>query len=231
MKPITCIAIDDEPLALLIIEQFCQRRGDMEVATFCECQQGLAQIKETRPDIVFLDVEMNDVSGLEIAEELPQGTCLIFTTAHSQYALDGFNLDAVDFLFKPFSYERFLQAVSKAERRIESMDNRKLSESITVVQEYNKVSIPLSDIIYMEAWGNYCKIFRASGEMILAHTNLKSLQNMLPEEYFLRIHRSFIISTQYIEGYTTSKVRMAKEGTEIPIGYQYQKTFKQKMGQ
>ena len=101
MKKIKCIAIDDEPLALLVISQFCERKGNI----------GLEEIIRKKPDLVFLDIEMNSISGLDIAHILPHDTCFIFTTAHAQYALDGFDLNATDFLHKPFSYERFEKAI------------------------------------------------------------------------------------------------------------------------
>ncbi len=122
-RNLKCIAIDDEPMALLIIEQFCRRKGGIELSVFSEPQIGLNEIRRLQPDLVFLDIQMNSINGLEIADSLPEKCCFIFTTAYAQYALEGFNLDAVDFLHKPFSYERFEVAVEKAFRRIESKRN------------------------------------------------------------------------------------------------------------
>lgn len=107
VRNLRCIAIDDEPMALLIIEQFCRRKGGIELTTFSEPTIGLEEIRMKEPDLVFLDIHMNSINGLEIADTLPEKCCFIFTTAYAQYALEGFNLDAVDFLHKPFSYERF----------------------------------------------------------------------------------------------------------------------------
>lgn len=105
MKEIYCIAIDDEPWALQVIEQFCQRKGGIKLITFSEPLVGLNEIKRSEPDLVFLDIEMNSLNGIAIAQALTDKCCFIFTTAHAQYALEGFNLDAVDFLHKPFAYE------------------------------------------------------------------------------------------------------------------------------
>ena len=121
MKKATCIAIDDEPLALLVITQFCERFGGLELTTFSEPLVGLEEIRRCKPDLVFLDIEMNSISGLDIARDLPEECCFIFTTAHAQYALNGFELDAVDFLHKPFAYERFCQALDSFCRRREAM--------------------------------------------------------------------------------------------------------------
>lgn len=153
VRNLRCIAIDDEPMALLIIEQFCRRKGGIELTTFSEPTIGLEEIRMKEPDLVFLDIHMNSINGLEIADTLPEKCCFIFTTAYAQYALEGFNLDAVDFLHKPFSYERFEVAVEKAIRRIESKRHHS-PEYLIVKQEYNNVSIPLSDILYIEALGN-----------------------------------------------------------------------------
>lgn len=111
---IKCVAIDDEPIALSIIQEYCKRFGGVELQCFTSPIEGMACVTETRPDIVFLDIEMNSHNGVELAKEMPPETCIIFTTAYSQYALDGFNVDAVDFLHKPVFYPRFEHAIKKA---------------------------------------------------------------------------------------------------------------------
>ena len=220
MKPITCIAIDDEPMALLIIEQFCLRKGNISLTTFCEPSTGLHAIEKTEPELVFLDIQMNSIDGLEIASRLPSKCCFIFTTAHAQYALEGFNLDAVDFLHKPFSYERFEKAVNKALRRIESSSPPPV-ENLVVKQEYCNVSIPVNDITYIEALGNYIKIFRLSGGYILSHTNMKNILCELPKNKFIRIHRSFIISIDKVKYFTKNKVKIEGNNSCVPIGKRY----------
>lgn len=222
MRPITCIAVDDEPMALLIIEQFCRRKGNITLTTFSEPSIGLRSIEEKKPDLVFLDIQMNSISGLEIASKLPANSCLIFTTAHAKYALEGFNLDAVDFLHKPFSYERFEKAIDKALRRIETQNiPSSVPEMLTVKQEYSNVTIPLDDITYIEALGNYIKIFRQSGGHILSHANMKAILTQLPRNAFIRIHRSFIISIGKIERFTKSSVKIEGKTECIPIGKKY----------
>lgn len=220
MKKLTCIAIDDEPIALLIISQFCERKGGLELTTFSESLTGLKEIARCKPDLVFLDIEMNSISGLDIAHALPPESCLIFTTAHAQYALDGFDLDAVDFLHKPFAYERFEKAVEKAIVFIEARQN-KLPENIIIKQEYNNISIPISDILYIEAMENYTKIFRINGNYILSRTSLKSIQEMLPEKAFLRTHRSYIIPVNKVERFFKREINLTGCRIVIPIGRQY----------
>lgn len=220
VRNLRCIAIDDEPMALLIIEQFCRRKGGIELTTFSEPTIGLEEIRMKEPDLVFLDIHMNSINGLEIADTLPEKCCFIFTTAYAQYALEGFNLDAVDFLHKPFSYERFEVAVEKATRRIESKRHHS-PEYLIVKQEYNNVSIPLSDILYIEALGNYVKIFRKSGGHVLTRTNLKTITDLLPVHDFLRIHRSYVIPISSVVSFSRSKVEIEGNVGELPIGSQY----------
>ncbi len=220
MKNITCIAIDDEPMALLVIEQFCHRKGGMELTTFSEPRVGLEEIRRRKPDLVFLDIQMNSLNGLEIADKLPHECCFIFTTAYAEYALNGFDLDAVDFLHKPFSYERFEVAVEKALRRIHGR-RPSVPESLVVKQEYNNVSIPLNDILYVEALGNYVKIVRASGGHVLTRTNLKAITDLLPADRFMRIHRSYVVPVASVVSFTRSKIVLKGCEGSLPVGAQY----------
>lgn len=180
MKTIRCVAIDDEPMALLVIEQFCHRLGGLDLECFSEPHVGLEAIRRTSPDLVFLDIEMNGINGLEIARSLPSECRLIFTTAHAQYALEGFELDAVDFLHKPFAYERFERAVNKALQQIGDKSDRSAVESVTLKQEYSNVVIPIDEILYLEAMENYTKVHRRNGRYILSRTSLKKTAELLP---------------------------------------------------
>lgn len=220
MKDIDCIAIDDEPMALLVIEQFCRRKGGLNLTTYSEPHAGLDAICSRKPDLVFLDIHMKSINGLEIANMLPHKCCFIFTTAYAQYALDGFNLDAVDFLHKPFSYERFETAVEKALRRI-GIRKTISTDCLVVKQEYSNVNIPMSDILYIEALGNYVKIVRISGGHVLTRANLKAVVDMLPSELFMRIHRSYAIAVSEIKSFTKSHVLLCDNEVCLPIGSQY----------
>lgn len=214
------IAIDDEPLALDIIEKFCKRNGSISLTTFTNPEEGLKEIEANRPDIVFLDIEMENISGLAIAARLTCDTCCIFTTAYLNYALDGFNLDAVDYLHKPFSFDRFQTAISKAVRRIEGNRHSGLAESIIVKQEYNNVSIRLNSILYIEAMEGYSKIYRENGNTIMTRMVLKNMASILPDKKFMRIHRSFIVAVDKIRSFNKQEVNLTNEVT-LPIGRQY----------
>lgn len=149
--------------ALDIIETFCRRIGNIELKKFSDPAKGLDDIRRERPDIEFLDIEMDGINGISIAAQLPSDTYFIFTTAYLKYALDGYYLDAVDYLHKPFSFARFQTAVSTAMRRIGRQQLPTASQCITLKQDYNNVNIPIDDILYIEAVEGYSRIFRTSG--------------------------------------------------------------------
>lgn len=217
MKTISCIAIDDEPLALLVIEQFCKRIGGLELKTFNNPEMGFDVITKLKPQIVFLDIEMEGLNGIEIAHRLPSKCCLVFTTAHAQYALDGFELNAVDFLHKPFSFERFERAIHKSMVLLE----KTCDETIIVKQEYNNVTISIDKIVYVETMENYIRIFLADGGCIMSRMSLKMFQEILPTQLFIRIHRSFLVSKNKISSFSKKEVCLIKEKKTLPIGRLY----------
>lgn len=212
MRKISCIAIDDEPIALLVIKRFCERKGNMELTSFCEPRIGLEEIVRTKPDLVFLDIEMNGLSGLDVAKALPKKCTLVFTTAHAKYALDGFNLDAVDFLHKPIAYERFERAVEKAMLHIKANENEithdVIQDTIVVKQDYSSINIPISDIFYIEALENYSKIFRLNGGTIISRLNIKAIHKMLPQKQFIRVHRSFVVPVNKIQQFSKQEIHL-----------------------
>ena len=218
---IKCMAIDDEPLALEVIRKFCDRIGGIELKTFSDPVLGLESIRKEKPSIVFLDIEMENISGLTIASQLPKETCFIFTTAYLNYAMEGFELDAVDYLHKPFAFSRFQTAFSKAMRRVESLYREKEdSRTLLVKQEYNNVNVPLRSILYIEAMEGYVKIFREDGICTVSRIILKNIGSQLPVNDFVRIHRSFIVSKSKIKSFNRQCVTLTS-GTTLPIGRQY----------
>ncbi|MDE7443873.1 MAG: LytTR family DNA-binding domain-containing protein, partial [Muribaculaceae bacterium] len=216
---IKCVAIDDEPLALDIIRKFCQRLGGIDLLTFSDPMIGLEVIKREKPSIAFLDIEMENVTGLTIAAQLPPQTCFIFTTAYLDYAMDGFELDAVDYLHKPFAFSRFQMAFQKALRRIRigECPPTGMSGSILVKQEYNNVRIPLDKILYIEAMEGYVKIYREDDACTMSRVILKNIGSQLPDSEFIRIHRSYIVSMAKIRSFNKREVEL-KNGVVLPIG-------------
>ncbi|MDE6117899.1 MAG: LytTR family DNA-binding domain-containing protein [Duncaniella sp.] len=224
---IKCVAIDDEPIALSIIGEYCKKYGDIDYHSFTSPIAGMEYVLNTLPDIVFLDIELNSHNGIELARRLPPGTCVIFTTAYSQYALDGFNVDAIDFLHKPIFYPRFQHAIEKAlfwlGRRKE--ENTPKRETITLKVEHKTVVIDLNDIILIEAMDNYIKVFRENMPMILSQITMKEIESILPEDRFIRVHRSFIIALDSIEKFSNRKIFFTKLNRQIPVGRKYIQTF------
>lgn len=214
------MAIDDEPMALSVISSFCERRGGMDLYVFTDPSEALSRLGEISPELVFLDIEMEGISGLDVAKKLPEGTAIIFTTAYAQYALDGYDLGVVDFLHKPFSYSRFEKAVEKAEIVVEFVHSKRSDITIIVKEDYLNVPVPVSDIIYIEAMNNYCRIFRTGNVVTQTRCTLKSLIDMLPEKEFLRIHRSFVVASDKVVSFNKKGVYLSN-GKILPVGRQY----------
>lgn len=220
-----CIAIDDEPIALSIISRYCERRGGIELETYSSPRLGMQRVCESRPDVVLLDIEMNGASGIELARSLPLSCCLIFTTAYARYALDGFEVNAVDFLHKPYFYERFDRAMQKAEQWLHMHDLLRMSESpsrqIQLKSEYKNVSVSIDTILYIESIDNYVKIHLSDGTSVMSKIPLRNIERQLPPDGFVRIHRSFVVSRKRIVSFTRSEVTLEKEGKSLPVGKKY----------
>lgn len=223
---INCVAIDDEPIALSILEEYCSRIGDVVLKSFSSPVAGMEYIQQNRPDIVFLDIEMNSHNGVALARTLPAGTCLVFTTAYAQYAIDGFEVDAIDFLQKPIFFPRFERALDKARRLIES--KKELAErrdTITLKSEHKNVIVVLDDVMFIEAMDNYVKVFRRGLPMVISQITMKEMEDLLPRDRFMRVHRSYIIALDAIDRFSNRQIYLSGHKTSIPVGRKYSETF------
>ena len=225
----TAIAIDDEPLALSIISKYAQRLEDVSLSLYTDPVEGFEAVCNSRPDVLFLDIEMNGVSGIDLAAKLPYGTCLVFTTAYAHFALEGFELSAVDFLHKPFSFDRFSTAVQKVRDilRLRSLSPQigMVEGEIVVKSDYQNVNIRLSEIQYVESMDNYVKIFVADGNVIVTQMSMKDLLELLPDEEFVRIHKSYIVPLKKVVRYTRRMVIIQFHSLELPVGRVYSDNF------
>ncbi|MGM9847949.1 MAG: LytR/AlgR family response regulator transcription factor [Muribaculaceae bacterium] len=225
-----CIAIDDELIALKIIEKYCERFGDIELEIYTSPAAGMCRIMEWQPDAVFLDVEMKSVLGTDLAKKLPANIAIVFTTAYAQYAIDGFDVDAVDFLHKPFFFDRFSKAITKIRKRIAVNDLIKKSQSderqITINCDYKKIRISIDTILYIESFDNYVKFHTSDGKTYITKQPLYTVEKMLPSDEFLRIHRSYIISKAHISGYNKTEVYLNHLDKPLPIGKSYAESIK-----
>jgi DNA-binding LytR/AlgR family response regulator len=221
-----CIAIDDEPLALKLVIEYASRIPFLSLEkTFTNPDEAKAWLLQNEVDLLFLDIQMPDINGLQFYKSLVKKPPVIFTTAYSEYAVDGFNVDAVDYLLKPFEYDRFLKAVFKAREYLEFLNNQELQmASIFVKVDYQLMKINLKDVELIEGLDDYIRI-HIKPKPVLTLMTLKSLQEKLPSNEFVRIHRSYIVPASKIESFGKSKVKVA--GKEIPVGSSYSDVYQQ----
>ena len=223
---IHCIAIDDEPLALQLVEEYCAKISFLKLEkTFTNTDEAIAFMQSNTVDLLFLDIQMPDITGIQFYKGLSEKPPVIFTTAYKDFAVEGFNVDAVDYLLKPFEYDRFLKACYKAKEYIEFLSSQEVQlNSLFIKVNYEIMKINLKDIDLIEALDDYIKIYIKPNPVLTLMT-LKSIQEKLPSRDFVRIHRSFIIPIAKIEKFSKSKVWIA--GKEIPIGSSYSSVYDQ----
>jgi DNA-binding LytR/AlgR family response regulator len=229
---ITVIAIDDEPLALQLIVDYIQMTPDLLLVGQFENPLEAAQyISKNHVDIVFTDIQMPGLNGIEFTKSMVNGPVVIFTTAFDKYAIDGFKLDIVDYLLKPFTYEEFLTSVHKAERLIRSITkpaDEVLSnnEFLFLKSDYKIKRINFRNILYIEGLKEYVKVYTIlSDKPVLSLSSLKILERKLPADKFMRVHRSFIVNLEKIETIDRSRIVFGKK--YIPTGDQYKEKFQE----
>ena len=231
------IAVDDEPLALGLVASFVQQTPFLElVGRFGSAVEALKFLHEHpgTVDLAFLDIQMQELNGLELARVLgPTGPRVVFTTAFSQYALDGYRVDALDYLVKPFNYEEFLRAAGKARAYAERMALHTTpapaadeEEHLFLKAEYQLVRVALGDILYVEGLKDYVKVhLKSSPRALLSLMSLKAMEEKLPARRFMRIHRSFIVALDKVEAVRRLTVQIG--AVTIPVGDQYKEAFLQ----
>lgn len=215
------IAIDDEPLALEIVKQYCAQHGDIELLqTFDNAVAGLEYINQCRPDLLFIDIDMPDMNGIDLVNRIRSRPMIIFTTAYKEFALEGFELEAVDYLLKPFSFERFEKAVQKAFSHYKAHNDTAKAGHIFVYSEYRMLKIDLDNIIYIESLDDYIKIHLADGKPVMTLMPLKKISQDLPADQFMRIHRSYIAAAKYISSLSGRRIILTN-GTTLPVSESY----------
>jgi two-component system response regulator LytT len=240
MTTLKCIAVDDEPLALDLVCAFIQQTPFLELVgrygSGIEALRGLHE-QAGSIDVAFLDIQMQELTGLELARVLgPNGPRIVFTTAFSQYAVEGYRVDALDYLVKPFNYEEFLRAASKARTYVERTQASSEAappapapveeDYIFLKAEYQLVRIALDDILYVEGLKDYVKVhLKSTPKALLSLMSLKAMEDKLPARRFLRIHRSFIVALDKIEAVRRLTVQIGS--LTIPVGDQYKDAFNQ----
>ena len=233
-----CIAIDDEPLALRQLKSYIEKLPYLELTATCnnalEAQQLLAS---QHVDLIFVDINMPDLSGVEFVRSLVDRPMVIFTTAYSEYAVEGFKLDAVDYLLKPFSFADFSRSAGKANSLYELRHNQRAGEPeatpealpkdkeyISVKADYKVSLVKISNIVYLESEGEYVRMHLDDGTTITTLFRLKNMEAALPSDMFMRVHRSYIVNLRCIKGYVRGRVFLS-DTEYVPIGENYKESF------
>ena len=226
------IAIDDEPLALRMVSDYINKTPFLElVGAFENPLDAIDFLSTQSADLIFVDIQMPDLTGIEFARSLESAPKIIFTTAYEKYALEGFKLNATDYLLKPFSYEEFLIAAGKARKQVELEANSLPSieannQFLFLKSEYKIRRINFNDILYIEGLKDYIKVFTTGDDKpILSLNSIKSLEQKLPEERFMRVHRSFIVNLDRIDTIERSRIIFGK--IYIPVSDQYKDKFQE----
>jgi DNA-binding LytR/AlgR family response regulator len=230
-----CLLIDDEPPALKILASYISNINGLEIVAQCKnAIEALDVLHQKTVDVIFLDIKMPKILGTEFLKNLSHPPKVIFVTAYRDYAVEGYELDAVDYMVKPVSFERFFKAITKLNRVIDK-------ETVTTTVEYKsnpeafvylKVDkdmkkIFVNEIVYIESWKDYVKLFLANNKNLLVKQSISAMENLLSEHKFLRIHRSYMVSLNKISGYNGISVQL--DTTEIPIGRLYKQTVMERL--
>ena len=218
-----CVAIDDEPLALELLQTYITRFPQLKlVHTFDDAISAVELLRNTKIDLLFIDINMPDITGIDLVRSLQQKPLIIFTTAHKQFAIEGFELDAVDYLLKPINIDRFTRAVHKAidYYKYKSTPAQDDNDCLFVHSEYKLVKIQLNEIEYIESLEDYIKIHIPGSRPVLTLMSMKKVLEKLPADKFQRIHRSYIVSVAKVKSIQNRKVQLAA-GVELPISDSY----------
>jgi DNA-binding LytR/AlgR family response regulator len=227
---ITCIAIDDEPKALEVIERYCNKTSLVDLkATFREPVKAIEFLNHEKIDLIFLDINMPDISGMQLMQTLSPRPMVIFTTAYSHYAVESYDLNALDYLLKPITFERFLAAINKAAAKLSSKNGLSNEDEPTVFiksgpQTYQ---VKVGDILYLEKDGNYITI-HLKDRNILIRENMGDIFDLVPATDFLRVHKSFVVSIKHISMIEIHQLVI--NGEKIPIGSTYRDLLRNRLG-
>ena len=238
---LSCIVIDDEPLAVRQMESYIARIPFLtHLKSFdnaIDARQWLSEANSV--DVIFVDINMPELTGVEFVRGLENHHLVIFTTAYSEYAVEGFKLDAIDYLLKPFSFATFERAANKAhsvaellalrneanaEQNIPISEQSADRECISIRADHKTTLVRYSNIIYLESAGEYIRLHLADGTKLVTLFRMKNMETELPADRFIRVHRSFIVNTEHITGYTKGRVFLTGE-EYVPIGDNYKETF------
>ncbi len=223
-----CAIVDDEPLALGLLESYVTKTPFFELTgKYSSAVQAMKELPDKQADLIFLDIQMPELNGLEFSKMVPPQTRIIFTTAFEQYALDGYKVNALDYLLKPISYNDFLQAANKAVQWFELLKQpQEEITSIFVKSDYKLIQIELDNILYIEGLKDYVKIYEeGTNRPVLSLMSMKSMEELLPASRFMRVHRSYIVQKSKIRVIDRGRIIFGK--TSIPVSDSYKTAFQE----
>lgn len=221
-----CAIVDDEPLALNLLESYVQKTPFLQLTgKYSSAVQAMKDLADMQVDLIFLDIQMPELNGLEFSKMVDSKTRIVFTTAFDQYAIDGYKVNALDYLLKPISYTDFLQAANKAVQWFELMKQpQEEIESIFVKSDYKLIQVELKNILYIEGLKDYIKIYEENApKPILSLMSMKSMEELLPSSRFMRVHRSYIVQKDKIRIIDRGRIVFGKN--YIPISDSYKQAF------
>lgn len=220
-----CAIVDDEPLALDLLESYIEKTSFLQLeGKYSSAVQAMKELPDKQIDLLFLDIQMPELNGLEFSKMVNPHTRIVFTTAFEQYAIDGYRVNALDYLLKPISYVEFLQAANKALQWFERSPQTEEIESIYVKSDYKLVQIELRKILYIEGLKDYIKIYtEGNARPVLSLMSMKSMEELLPSNRFMRVHRSFIVQKDKIR--MVDRGRIVFDKTYIPVSDSYKQVF------
>ena len=227
MRPLTCMIVDDEPLAVRLLESYVEKTPDLQLlASYTDSITAINAIKEQKPDLLFLDIQMPNIDGMELAHSLPEETRVIFTTAFKEYAFESYEVNALDFLLKPIRYNKFLGSIEKARKLFDTQQTvvqpKQQPNTVFIRVDGEWRNITVDHIIYVNGMKDYV-LFYLDGEKkpLISHLTMKAVEEMLPSDRFLRIHRSYIVAVDKIQKVDRNDcVYVGEEIIHIPDGYQ-----------
>ncbi len=219
---LAAIAIDDEPIALEVVKNLSAKIPFIDLkASFTNAFEAIGFLSKEKTDLIFLDIKMPDISGIDFLKSIPNPPMVIFTTAYSEHAVQSFELDAIDYLLKPFSLSRFLKACNKANEQYELKNkgnNISFPTSVFIKSGYEQLRVEIDEILYAESNGNYMQ-FILKDKKITSRLTMSETEALLPANFFIRIHRSYIVAKKYISKIEKNSIRINK--TELPVGAGY----------
>lgn len=232
-----CLLIDDEPPALKVLESYMSQINGLEIVGQCRnAIEALDVLHQRTVDVIFLDIKMPKLLGTDFLRNLSQPPRVIFVSAYRDYAVEGYELDAVDYLVKPVSFERFVKAVAKLKRMttpdkdVQTSDYRPNPQAFVYLKvDRNMQKVFINEILYIESWKDYVKLFLSGGKTILAKQSISSMENLLSEHRFVRVHRSYIVSIDKISGYNGLFIQVNKN--EVPIGRLYKQAVMERLNE